>query len=94
MDIIGRATSEALHIPYFSEVLIRTKNTPPLSKSKGERSSILSQAFALRQRLPTQGHYLLIDDIFTTGATLDTCAKTLLSHHAISLSIATIAYRN
>lgn len=94
MDIIGRAASEALHIPYFSEALIRTKNTPPLYKSKGERSSVLLQAFALRQRLPTQGHYLLIDDIFTTGATLDTCDKTLLSHHAISLSIATIAYRN
>ena len=94
VDIIGRAASEALHIPYFSEALIRTKNTPPLSKSKGERNSVLLQAFALRQPLPSQGHYLLIDDIFTTGATLDTCAKTLLSHHAISLSIATIAYRN
>ena len=93
VDIVGKATSEALDIPYFSKVIIRTKNTPPLSKSKGKRSSVLSQAFALRQPLPAQGHYLLIDDIFTTGATLDACAITLLNQHAISLSIATIAYR-
>lgn len=94
VDVIGRTATKLLGVPYYSDLLIRTKNTPPLSKSKGEREVILSHAFEVKKTLPKGGHFLLIDDIFTTGATLNACSKVLLDSALISLSIATIAYRN
>ena len=68
VDIIGKTAAKALGIPYYDTVLVRTKNTPPLSKVNGERSAILENAFEIKQQLPAK-HYLLLDDIFTTGAT-------------------------
>jgi len=94
VDIIGKTAAKALGIPYYDTVLVRTKNTPPLSKVNGERSAILANAFEIKQPLPAGKHYLLLDDIFTTGATLNACASILLEETAISLSIASVAYRN
>ena len=94
VDIIGKAAAKALDIPYYGTALVRTKNTPPLSKVNGERNAILVNAFEINQQLPAGKYYLLLDDIFTTGATLNACASILLEETAISLSIASVAYRN
>ena len=94
VDIIGETAAKALAIPYYNRALSRTKNTPPLSKTKGERAEVLANAFRVKEALPAGGHYLLLDDIYTTGATLNACAKILLEEGRISLSIATVAYRN
>ena len=94
VDIIGETAAKALTIPYYNSALSRTKNTPPLSKTKRARAVVLANAFAIKENLPAGRHFLLLDDIFTTGATLNACAKILLEEANISLSIATVAYRN
>ena len=94
VDIIGKKLSEALNIPYIEDHIKRIKHTPPLSKVKTNRKTILVDAFQCisPQRL-APGHYLLLDDIFTTGITLRACAEVLLSTQKITLSIATVALR-
>ena len=55
----------------------------------------MSNALKKTQNNPKKkGHYLIIDDIFTTGATLNACIKILNKQPGISLSIGVIAYRN
>lgn len=95
VDVIGQTTAMLLSIPYFGEILQRVKHTPKLSQSKRDRGEILHNAFRLNPRviLP-KGHYLLIDDILTTGATLSACSKVILEIAKVSLSIGTIVYRN
>jgi predicted amidophosphoribosyltransferase len=55
----------------------------------------MSNAFQINTKQGLKkGHYLIIDDIFTTGATLNACIKILNKQPGISLSIGVIAYRN
>lgn len=95
MDLIGKSLSRSSGIPYCEDVLVRWKNTPALSKTKGDRTQIVGNAFGINtSNKLAAGHYLLIDDIYTTGATLNACSSVLLADAKFQLSIATIACRN
>ena len=84
MLAIGIAKS--LEIPVYSNVLIRNKNTTPqkLLDDK-ERVKNLKNAFAVSDEFMNSKEnsnlkrVMLIDDIYTTGATIDVCAKVLKS---------------
>lgn len=95
VDLIGQSAANALSIPYYGTFLERIKHTPKLSKASRDRTEILQDAFRINPliKLP-KGHYLLLDDILTTGATLKACSKLLVKIDHLSLSIATIVYRN
>lgn len=95
MDLIGKSLSRSSGIPYGEDVLVRTKNTPALSKTKRDRTQIVGNAFGINtSNKLAAAHYLLIDDIYTTGATLNACSSVLLADSKFQLSIATIACRN
>jgi len=60
--------------------------------SRGERLGNLREAFALGRGAAVEGrHVLLVDDVLTTGATLDACARTLLSAGAASVRALSVA---
>ncbi len=51
-------------------------------RSRAERPHALDGAFALRRGITVPKHVVLVDDIATTGTTLDICARVLKAHGA------------
>ena len=80
---------------YRSDILYRTRETQMLrSLNPTERRMALQGAFAVRksaQPLLTGKNVLLIDDIYTTGATADACSKALLEGGAKDVYLLTLA---
>lgn len=79
-QLIAGKLSVLTHLP-VKNGLIRRKQTPPLKEIPlFERTSILDGAFEMTQAL--SGNILLIDDIITSGNTMNECARTLKNHGA------------
>lgn len=71
----GKEVAKGLSLPYRQDLLFRRKETlPQKALSAGERSRNLHGAFFVRPEKPVYETVLLVDDIYTTGSTLDQCA--------------------
>ncbi len=77
-DILANELSYLLDIPW-AEALIRTKFRPPqVGLSPAQRRENIKGAFAPRSPRITRGKViLLVDDVYTTGATVQEAASTL-----------------
>ncbi len=86
----GKALSKALRCPLIDGALIRVRNTQTLTKKNREaRWNALEDAFEVVKPQQIEGkHLLLVDDVVTTGTTLETCAKVLLETPGVRVSIA------
>lgn len=89
----GRGLSEALGVPLWEKQLIRRRNTrTQTAMGRQDRLRNIEGAFDLHQPERLQNrHLLLVDDVMTTGATLESCATVLLGVPGVRLSLATIA---
>jgi len=76
---ITKELSKFLKIPYQVNNLIKIKKTQSqVELKKGEREENIKDAFKLKNPQLIQGKRIfLIDDVFTTGATMEECAKVL-----------------
>ena len=90
----GLALSKRLKKPYVKDVLIRTSASKTQTfKQRFERFSNNNTKFSIPNKsLLENKHILLIDDVITTGATLESCCKELLTSENVKISIATMAY--
>ncbi|MFP4556812.1 MAG: ComF family protein [Bacteroidales bacterium] len=62
-------------------------------KTRAERVKNVSQAFDIKRAHELEGkHLLLVDDVVTTGATLEACASNLLGIENCKVSIGALAY--
>jgi ComF family protein len=86
--------AETLNTSVIIDNLIRTRATETQThKSRFERSVNMQEVFSVADPAALAGKYiLLVDDVVTTGATLEACANALLTVPGLRLSIATIAY--
>ncbi len=93
IETFGRALSTTLDIPYNDKLLYRKKHTQTQSKKTLlNRSEGITHVFDVAyQQKDHNKHYLLIDDVLTTGATLEACARTLLQIPGTKISIICIA---
>ncbi|MDP7034500.1 MAG: ComF family protein [Planctomycetota bacterium] len=75
--LLAQHLATTLSIPWSSP-LIRIQDTPPQSgKNRASRRRNVRHAFTVTEKLPQRPTILLIDDVVTTGATADACARAL-----------------
>ena len=91
-EVIAEGIAQTINVPVQQEGLVRIRNTDSQTrKSREQRIENVKGAFALNPKKPIIAkHILLVDDVLTTGATLEAAASTLLQSQAFSLSICTI----
>ena len=92
-DCIAKGLSESMNIEYLSNVLIRTVNTSTQTKKhKEERWRNVSGVFDVVDAEKIQEkHILLVDDVITTGATIEHCAMNLIEKANCKVSIGCLA---
>ncbi len=90
---LARGLAEGLGVPVHERGLSRVRKTETQThKSRQQRLDNTVGAFVVQeQRRITGKHILLVDDVMTTGATLEACALSLLQLTDIKLSIVTLA---
>ena len=96
-EIIARELARGLGAELNPGALVRNRRTSTQTRlSLEEKASNVSGAFSLRRGidLSEYSHILLVDDVFTTGATLYSCYKTMRCScgRLTRVSIATLAY--
>ncbi|BCE00817.1 ComF family protein [Marinicellulosiphila megalodicopiae] len=88
-QILAQHISKHLHTPIF-DWINRVKSTPTLAQhSKKQRAKLLKGAFQCHSQVPE--HVAIVDDILTTGATVNELSKVLRKKGAKRISIWTLA---
>ena len=94
-ELIARGVSEIISIPVYPDLIRRKQyQSSQTSLSRTERFTNVENAFVLNRSSPDLHNkkILIIDDIVTTGATLEACSRLLLENFECSVYIATLSY--
>jgi len=89
----GQRLAHHLNIEYVDDVLIKVNNTKTQAfKKRAARWLTTQHSFEITDVQKLEGqHILLVDDIITTGATLEACANALKKIPNIKISVATMS---
>jgi len=91
--VLADAIGGAWNLPVWGDVLRRARATPSQTRlTPGERLANVHHAFSLENNAESRirgQHLILVDDVLTTGATLNACATVLFDAGARTLSYVT-----
>ncbi|MEO5984996.1 MAG: phosphoribosyltransferase family protein [Ferruginibacter sp.] len=93
-EIICRGIHTAMNIPLMINNIIKVRKTESQTrKHRGERWNNVAGSFVVTNPNILEGkHILLVDDVITTGATIEACALAILQVRDCSLSIASLSH--
>lgn len=90
--LLAREVSAGTGIPVREDILGRRTNTQAMrNMAAGDRKKNLKKAFFVYGNGVRLKSIMLVDDIYTTGATVDACTEVLLAAGAESVSFLTLA---
>jgi ComF family protein len=91
--VLSRHVARALGARVTLTAVIRHRDTPSqVGLGPAERARNVADAFAIRDRSAVDGHaVLVVDDVWTTGATVGAVAHALRAAGAVTVDVLTIA---
>jgi ComF family protein len=92
--VICEGISSVTGLPIFTDVVTRRKSTETQTrKARIDRWKNMETKFEVtKPDVITNRHVLLIDDVITTGATIEACGRELLAVPGVKLSVSAFAY--
>ena len=93
-EVLAKGISDIIQKPVEKAAATRVKNNATQTrKNRTERWENVSEVFDVAPGAALHNkHILLVDDVLTTGATLEACGQVLLQIPGVRLSIATAAF--
>lgn len=92
-DLIAKYLAKKLNIKYCNKALIKVKNNLPQStlNKESRKNNVLGMYNVINSQKIQNKNILLVDDIYTTGCTLNECSKVLKHNGAKSIQVLTVA---
>lgn len=92
--ILCEGMAEVMQLPLLMDAVLRKRSTETQTKKgRSQRLENVEGSFEIGNPLSFQEkHVLLVDDVITTGATLEACGSVIKKVAAVELSIATLAW--
>ena len=92
-ELFAEGMNEILNVDLMTNIISRDINTETQTrKTRTERWENVGKAFTIKKPKSLEHkHILLLDDVLTTGATLEACAQTILATANCKVSVATVA---
>ena len=94
-EILAKAVAKALGVEY-RKLLVRCVNTKPQnSLDRKERLKNIKGAFSIKDNVSVENkNILIIDDIFTTGSTVNECSRILKNNRALRVEFFALSCRS